>query len=278
MKQLLLKLGMYGRGYIAAFFLWVLFSAYPVNGVSAQQRGDLEKIIVVKNENQMLRGIINGMRRHQTDFIYSYPGIEKDFAGYRKKGKGYSAFLEKLSLKDGYLAGGISGVSVMVCGGEKPYVSIQFGYITTKKQEHYINQKVRRIARKLGGGSRAVRAKRAHDYLIKHMRYDERGYTPYSAFKKGKGSCMAYALAYQRILQEMKIPCVYVVGQGHAWNMVKLGGAWYNVDVTWDDTGNSYRYFLKADSDFPGHGKPVSKRISSLPKAPCSYPLYRIGE
>ena len=85
---------------------------------------------------------------------------------------------------------------------------------------------------------------------------------------------MSYALAYQRILQEMNIPCIYVKGKNHAWNMVKLGKYWYNVDVTWDDnTTIQYRYFLKSDKDFPGHKRPKSRLLSSLRKAKKSYYL-----
>ena len=49
------------------------------------------------------------------------------------------------------------------------------------------------------------------------------------------------------------IECITVVGasfgssEDHAWNMVKLDGAWYCVDVTWDDPGGGgqaiHRYF-----------------------------------
>ena len=70
----------------------------------------------------------------------------------------------------------------------------------------------------------------------------------------------------------MKRPCVYVKGKNHAWNMVKIGGYWYNVDVTWDDSRKDrYYYFLKSDLDFPGHRRPKSRYLSSLKKAKYSY-------
>ena len=106
------------------------------------------------------------------------------------------------------------------------------------------------------------------------MAYDERYYSPYDAFVKKRGLCMSYALAYQRIMQEMDIPCIYIKGDNHAWNMVKLGGYWYNVDVTWDDVGKgSYQYFLKSDADCPGHKRPISQWYTSLRKAQYSYPV-----
>lgn len=59
--------------------------------------------------------------------------------------------------------------------------------------------------------------------------------------------------------QSMGYECVCVVGGAsgidHMWNMVKLEGQWYHVDVTWDDPVMSdgshalkYNYFLISDA------------------------------
>ena len=44
-----------------------------------------------------------------------------------------------------------------------------------------------------------------------------------------QGVCMAYALLFEKMMDELGIPCYYVVGKadgesdlGHAWNMVQL--------------------------------------------------------
>lgn len=232
---------------------------------------------VVKNEKAMINSIIAGMKKHKTQFAYYYPGIDKDFKKYRKVSKSYTTFFDKLAKKDGYMTGIVSGYCIVICGTDTKYVSFQFGYLTTKKQERQINKRVKKIVKQIGKGSRAAKVKRAHDYLIQHMSYDASYYNPYHAFVKGKGMCMSYALAFQRILQEMKIPCVYIEGTNHAWNMLKLGKYWYNVDVTWDDRATGrYRYFLKSDAEFPGHKRPKSKWLSSLRKAKRSYNLSKI--
>ena len=48
--------------------------------------------------------------------------------------------------------------------------------------------------------------------------------------------------------------------QQHVWNIVKLDGVWYNIDLTWDDpigsNGESlisYDFFLKNMEDFICH-------------------------
>lgn len=235
-----------------------------------------EEVVTVENEEMMIRMLIKGMRKHQSYFAFYYQGIENDFIRYGKKSSGYQLFFDKLARKDGYITGVLSGSCVTICGKDMKYVTFQFGYLTTIKQEKAIDKKVKRIVRKIGKGSTVVKIKNAHDYLVKYMRYDERYYNPYYAFKKGRGMCMSYALAYQRILQEMKIPCIYIKGKNHAWNMVKIGKYWYNVDVTWDDAGDGYQYFLKSDAEFSGHKRPNSKWLKSLRKAKRSYPLWKI--
>lgn len=99
--------------------------------------------------------------------------------------------------------------------------------------------------------------KYVHDYLIDNIVYDETHYinqNAYSALIDGRTVCAGYARAFQYILQKLDIPCYYVVGiadEDHAWNIVELDGAFYNVDVTWDDTEyGRYDYFNKTDEEF----------------------------
>lgn len=104
-----------------------------------------------------------------------------------------------------------------------------------------------------------------HDWIINNTKYTSNG----PAYKSeadgpivyGKALCEGYSKAFMYLCQSADIPCVCVVSSNHMWNMVKLNGKWYNVDVTWDDPVMSdgsnaleYDYFLKstksiADSD-----------------------------
>ena len=76
--------------------------------------------------------------------------------------------------------------------------------------------------------------------------------------------CEGYAKAFQLLLNAAGIDCVYVVGKasgsGHAWNQVYIEDQWYNVDLTWDDTGNkgSHKYFNVKDSTFLSNHKAFS--------------------
>lgn len=72
--------------------------------------------------------------------------------------------------------------------------------------------------------------------------YAEETHTAYSAFKSGDAVCDGYSRAAKMLLNDYGIECDFVVGEcipdgGHAWNLVKLDGEWYHMDVTWNDGG-----------------------------------------
>ena len=96
-----------------------------------------------------------------------------------------------------------------------------------------------------------------HDELIEKVSYNlgaEMNQSAYSALVNGQTVCAGYARAYQYLLQQLGIPCYYCTGyagERHAWNIVALDDGYYNVDATWDDSGNGqYDYFNKTDADY----------------------------
>lgn len=105
-----------------------------------------------------------------------------------------------------------------------------------------------------------------HDYFVQHFSYDYAGLqagTPirdaYRFLTGGTGVCQAYALALMAAARAAGLECLPVVSEPiqHAWNLVKIDGAWYHIDVTWDDPGGetvpvyptyvSYENFLLSD-------------------------------
>lgn len=115
-----------------------------------------------------------------------------------------------------------------------------------------------------------------HDYLIKNFSYDYRPVSDdqlirdaYRFFTEKTGVCQAYMLAFIALCTEMGIECLPVTSEEmkHAWNLVKLDGEWYHVDVTFDDAGGetspvypcytNYRYFLLSSEALWSSGRQV---------------------
>nr|WP_300892646.1 transglutaminase domain-containing protein [uncultured Acetatifactor sp.] len=118
-----------------------------------------------------------------------------------------------------------------------------------------------------------------HDELIEKVSYNlgaEMNQSAYSALVNGQTVCAGYARAYQYLLQQLGIPCYYCTGyagERHAWNIVALDDGYYNVDATWDDSGNGqYDYFNKTDADYASSH--IRQELSVyLP--PCNGSIYR---
>ena len=99
--------------------------------------------------------------------------------------------------------------------------------------------------------------KYVHDAILGLTSYDENAeynQSAYSALVTGSTVCAGYARAFQYIMTQLGIPTYYCTGYSggdHAWNIVKLGEGYYNVDLTWDDSDPvSYLFFNRTDSEF----------------------------
>lgn len=105
------------------------------------------------------------------------------------------------------------------------------------------------------------RERYVHDALAERVEYDVNSnvnQSAYSGLVTSRTVCAGYARAFQYLMQQLGIPCYYCTGyagEDHAWNIVRLEGEYYNVDVTWDDTAQlTHDYFNRTDAEFaPTH-------------------------
>lgn len=113
-----------------------------------------------------------------------------------------------------------------------------------------------------------------HDYIYKHCKYDfaavidiithnkthfhsERVHYPPACLLDGNAVCSGMAMAYSLLLNTAGVECKYVFGLakgfGHAWNIVKINGQWYHVDVTWDlffkAMHGKYKWFMLTEEE-----------------------------
>ena len=93
------------------------------------------------------------------------------------------------------------------------------------------------------GASDYQKIKSVYEYLIAAVDYDLNApdnQNIQSALLQGRSVCAGYAKSFQYILHRMGLFCTYVTGTvegkgDHAWNIVRIGDQYYNVDVTWGD-------------------------------------------
>jgi len=122
-----------------------------------------------------------------------------------------------------------------------------------------------------------------HDRLVLEVDYIRGPFdqTAYSALVDHKSVCAGYSRAFQLLMQKIGIPCYYCSGLSitprdtdwgkHAWNILKLGDDYYNVDVTWNDCyGNqsdriSYAYYNCTDAAIASNHR-RSSDYTFLPK------------
>ena len=92
----------------------------------------------------------------------------------------------------------------------------------------------------------------------------EDAFNTYGVLVKGKGVCMSYAYAFRLLCDLSGVESVVVTGYldgnlPHAWNMVKLGDEWYEIDCTNNAVNTGIPYYLyQADSSlaqFSGYTK-----------------------
>lgn len=98
-----------------------------------------------------------------------------------------------------------------------------------------------------------------HDRLAVNCEYkyqNKKSYTSYSAIVTRKSVCEGYARAYSYLLSLVGVDSKIINSEKeeHCWNMVRLSGKWYHVDVTADDPTPDtvgyvrHNYFLCSDN------------------------------
>lgn len=88
-----------------------------------------------------------------------------------------------------------------------------------------------------------------NDYICDNTVYDENAYlsqTVYGCLINGKALCEGYSRAFKLLCNQVGIKCDLIYGRSesedHMWNCVNINGNYNYVDVTWNDSGEDYRY------------------------------------
>ena len=146
------------------------------------------------------------------------------------------------------------------------YIQYTMSYHSDAEQEAKLTAAVAEAMTtlQLNGLSEAKKIIKIHDYICNHVDYaynskEEQIYTAYGALCTGKAVCQGYAVLFYRLCKEAGLSVRIISGTGnggaHAWNIVRIGSKYYNVDCTWDGQNEAtYNDFLlKSEADFSDH-------------------------
>ena len=173
--------------------------------------------------------------------------------------------------------------------GNTYYLTIKYTmtWYTTAKQERAVDAKVQKILQSLDldGKSDYEKISAIYSYVCDHVTYDaahdaddsyKLKYTAYAAAINGTSVCQGYSVLLYRLLLEEGIDCRFISGTGngakHSWNIVKLGGKYYNLDATWDAGNQKPIYFLKCNENFTGHVRDADYKTKTF------YRKYPMGD
>ncbi len=84
-----------------------------------------------------------------------------------------------------------------------------------------------------------------HDYMVNNYTYDANDYEQNMLIViDKKGVCMAYSYAFIHVMNVLGIESYIVTSDNmeHAWNLVRVDGQWYHMDVTWDDISEHFAH------------------------------------
>jgi len=140
-------------------------------------------------------------------------------------------------------------------------------YFSTAEQEEKLTNAVKSALKSLNVDEKTDEEKviAIHNYICDHVDYDYDGlsdstntvkYTAYGALCNGKAVCNGYAVLFYRMCKEAGLSVRIISGTAnggsHAWNIVRVGDVYYNVDTTWDGQDSQIldHYLLKSEKDF----------------------------
>ena len=146
------------------------------------------------------------------------------------------------------------------------YIKYTMAYHSNAEQEAKLTEAVAETMTtlQLNGLSEAKKITKIHDYICNHVDYaynstEEQIYTAYGALCTGKAVCQGYAVLFYRLCKEAGLSVRIISGTGnggpHAWNIVRIGSKYYNMDCTWDgqDAATYNEFLLKSEADFRDH-------------------------
>ncbi|MFC5469256.1 transglutaminase domain-containing protein [Cohnella suwonensis] len=215
------------------------------------------------SQEQLRKQIVNGLNQRLSTLQVTYSGTASTLKNTIK------ATLDAAVASDDYLHYIVKtyGYNASITGS-KATITFKFTYWETAAQTANVKKKIAEALRGIlkAGMNDHQKEKAIHDWIVTHLAYDRSlaSHSAYDGLFKGKTVCQGYALVTYEMMKQAGIPVKIVEGTSrgiaHTWNLVQIGGKWYQLDTTWDDPvpdvagRTSYDYYNLTDAQLkPDH-------------------------
>ena len=248
------------RDYVRKLLYALFITLFLINILPIQLNESTNEVHAngITTEKTIKNDILYHLSNYNSTFTLTYKG---DYANV--KGTIHNA-MEDIRKNNQYIYENISKWQIAIkYRGNSGTLTFQINYLTDKVKEDYVKAEVKKILPQIikKGATDFDKVKAVHDYIVLNSSYSNNTkgsqYSTYTLLTENQGVCQAYALLMLKMLEELKLEAKYVKGysnnERHAWILVKVDGAWYHVDPTWDDPINNdsdkvhYDYFMLSD-------------------------------
>lgn len=157
----------------------------------------------------------------------------------------------------------------------------QYLFSRDKIKEHRLamESRVKKLARQAVDLDEKGKELFIHDFIVKNITYDklkkEYSHEIIGALGHGVAVCEGIAKAVKILCDELKIWCIIALSEAnpekgikyrHAWNVIRIGGRYYHLDATFDNTISKddiirYDYFNLSDKQIFRDHEPVIWKI-----------------
>lgn len=128
-----------------------------------------------------------------------------------------------------------------------------------------------------------------HDFIVKNVKYDklkkEYSHEIIGALGNGVAVCEGMAKAVKILCDELNLWCIIVLSEAnpekgikyrHAWNVIRIGGQYYHLDATFDNTLSKdgtvrYDYVNLSDKQIFRDHEPAIWKVPACSDSDCFY-------
>jgi len=176
---------------------------------------------------------------------------------------------------------------------DSEYVEMIPEYLFTKSkiQDHQLamESRIKKLARQAEGLGEKEKELFIHDFICQNIQYDKLK-KPYSheiigPLGHGVGVCEGIAKSVKALCDALHIWCIIALSEAapekgikyrHAWNIIRIGGTYYHLDATFDNTLSRqetirYDYFNLGDGQIFRDHQPLVWKVPACPDTDHSY-------